>query len=573
MSTMTGTEFDHVYRAYNSERRERRGNTYIFSDPNEIYGVKFEGGLGLDNTGFIFRDIYKYTGDYTSHDENNPLIRTLFTYANGVKIVEKSCAVYSQTLDKYRWSHTVWLEDKDGNYLNLNAYMGKIITDTPDGEYIHGWYDMDDVSDYPVYYNIGQYAYGGDQDRCAYSFGPLGTCFVEIPTNSPYDRPELKGNLSENYVFTYYNYPTVSINDLNTKAEYDRFIEFIENSGDGTPITPELPSDDTSEPGGGDENLPDYNPFTDDISHPNLPTGGDAVSTGFVRLYCPSTAQLQNLAGVLWGNDFGNTIQKIQNDPMEAIISLHSVPFSLAGNNSRCVIGNFDTNIEMPAVTSQFHSLNMGSIYVPEHWASALDYTPYVKVDCFLPYVGIISVLVDDIVGRTISAQYNVDILTGATIVTLKCDGSVLYEYQTNIINSHPISASSYGRLLQSIVGGIGVTFGAMASGGIGGAVGGALGSAINTALSKHSDVTRGGSIGGSAGCLGNFTPYLIFHRPIQSLASGFAHFKGYPSNITTTLNSVSGYTEVESIHLNGITATDSEKAEIEALLYNGVLL
>lgn len=570
MSTISGTEFDHVYRAYNSERRERKSNTRISSDPNGIYNVEFEGGLG-ESTGFIFRDIYKYNADYTGHDFENPIMRTLFTYANGVKIVEKSWATYSSSYDIYRWDHAVWLEDKDGNYLDLNTHMGRSITDTPSSTG-SGYYDMQDVSNFPVYYNIGQYAYAGDEDRCAASFGTLGSCFVEKPTNSPYERPELQGNLSENYVFTYYNYPRVS-GDLYTAEEYQRFIEFIENSGDGTPITPELPSDDTSEPGGGDGNLPDYNPFTDDVSHPNLPTGGDAVSTGFVRIYCPTASQLQNLASVLWGNDFENTIKKIQNDPMEAIISLHSIPFSLVGNSSRCVIGNFDTGINMPTVPNQFQSLNMGSIYVPEHWASALDYSPYVKVDCFLPYVGIISVQVDDIIGKTISAHYNVDILTGATIVTLKCGGSVLYEYQTNLINSHPISASSYARLLQSIVNGIGVTFGAMASGGIGGAVGGALGSAINTALSKHSDVTRGGSIGGSAGCLGNFTPYLIFHRPIQSLASGFAHFKGYPSNITTTLGSVSGYTEVESIHLNGITCTDNEKAEIEALLYNGVIL
>ena len=573
MSTISNTPFDTVYRAYNSERRERRGDTYIRADAHDIYNVKFEGGLGNESTGFIFRDIYTYIADYTNYTSQNPLVRTLYTYSNGVRVVEESGIDYDSDTDKYYWGHNVYLLDKDGEWINVDGYVHAEISGYP-GAPFNGMYEIDSstINDFKVFYNIGTYEYMGDEDRNAYSMRPLGRTFIEKPVNTPHERPTLKGNLAEDYVFTYYYMPTAS-GELLTRQQVDLFRECIESNGDGTPITPELPSEDTSEPGGGDETLPDYNPFSDPIGFPSLPTGGSSIATGMVRVYAPTSAQLQNLAGVLWSDDFVNTIKKVQNDPFEAIISLHSLPFSIAGSSATCRIGNFDTGLTMPAVNTQYMRINMGSITIPEHWGSALDYSPYVTVDIYLPYIGVRSLQVDDIIGKTISIYYNVDILTGACVASIMCGSSVLYTFNTNLLTSHPISGSSFASLYQSIINGMGNVLSGMVSGGIGGAVGGALGSAINTALSKHSSVSRGGSIGGNSGCLGNFTPYLIIHRPIQSLASGFAHFKGYPSNITTTLSSVSGYTEVESIHLNGITATDSEKAEIEALLYNGVLL
>ena len=85
--------------------------------------------------------------------------------------------------------------------------------------------------------------------------------------------------------------------------------------------------------------------------------------------------------------------------------------------------------------------------------------------------------------------------------------------------------------------------------------------------------ISRSGDLSGAVGLLDDFLPYLIIHRPIQSLAENFKSFKGYPSNITATLSSLKGYTEVEYIHLKNIKATDAEIEEIEALLKEGVII
>ena len=117
----------------------------------------------------------------------------------------------------------------------------------------------------------------------------------------------------------------------------------------------------------------------------------------------------------------------------------------------------------------------------------------------------------------------------------------------------------------------------------MGSAVGGPMGAAIlgGAGISAISSVTsskittqRSSALSGNPGILDDFVPYIILHRPVQSLAKDFRKFKGYPSNITATLSSVTGYTEVEYVNLQNIpNATSAEMDEIKNLLSKGVLL
>lgn len=541
---------DYIYsqklRFYNSERRENVGATlHVIDDGKYIWENE---GATLQK--FLFNPSQDFD-------------MTVCSFANGVTI-------------RAHYDHTTLIEYTD-------AFTCDIYFDMYDSE----GDKIDSVS-----------SFGGTQ-QFAYEYCSLTSAYFMYSSpgfnyDSYYEPSDHPNNYaSGGIIFTPAHYSLLSTHPVdisgNISAEkatknwirnpitlyfetFDDFMDTIIENGDDTPITPKLPEDDTSQPGGGQSGDPSYDPFSDPVDFPGLPTGGSSIDTGFIRVYNPSASQLQSLAGVLWSDSFIDTIKKIQNDPMEAIISLHSVPIGLVGSNVECRIGNFNSGVTMPAISQQFYTIDMGSIFIPEHWASALDYTPYVTIDCFIPFVGVVPLQVDDIIGKNIQIKYNIDILSGATVVSIMCGDSVLYSYNTNIIMTHPISQSSYGPRYQAILGAIGNTISGATQGGIGGAVGGAVGSGINVALSKQSNISRGGVIGGATGCLGNFRAYLIIHRPIQSLASNFAHFKGYPSNITTSLNSVSGYTEVEHVHLDGITCTDSEKSEIEALLYNGVI-
>lgn len=96
----------------------------------------------------------------------------------------------------------------------------------------------------------------------------------------------------------------------------------------------------------------------------------------------------------------------------------------------------------------------------------------------------------------------------------------------------------------------------------------------VGAVMGAKGGVNHSGTISGSAGMLGIKVPYLLIEFPNQSLAENYKHFVGYPSNITTSLGSLSGYTEVEQVIPSGFGAiTDSEMGELLEILKGGVYL
>lgn len=540
-------------RFYNSERRENVGtNAYV---------IKADGDYYVENVGATLQ---KFTIDCTSLPFAEP--RTVCSFANGVTIRYEANNYVDPGLSSatFNCQLTFRMYDKDGDPINelsdytLQANFNKQYCNATNAFFYysppHFGYDLRSSSS-PSSYSGGGAVFTPSRKADNYhSFTPINI----VNENLKLDKFHYSWDVSSIMLYT---------------GEFDNFMDIIIGNGDDTPITPTLPEDDTSGPGGGTGGDPDYNPYSDEIDFPGLPTGGSAIASGFIRVYNPTAPQLQSVADKLWGNDFVTTVKKIMNDPMEAMISLHSVPFGLAtGSNANILVGNFNTEVPAKVVTTQYYTLDCGNISVPEHWASALDYSPYTNIDIFIPFVGVRPLQIDDVMGRVLNLKYNIDVLTGSAIAMLKCGDSVLYTYNTQVHTEIPYTMSSFGRLLQSIVGVAGTAIGATA-GGAGAIIGGAMGGALGTAMTKHSDISRGGALGGTVGVMGDFVPYLIIHRPIQSLAGDFASKKGYPSNISATLESVSGYTVVDKIHLTGIDCTDTERDEIHALLKDGVII
>lgn len=513
-------------------------------------------------------NVYVYDIDRFADPEDHAKQR-LITLNNGVYAeLEYYCEPDSSTSSTgTRVYGIVYYKDKNGREISsipstgVNVYIDSRAYDVTGStvplKYISSYLNYNDNGEIPDEGVTGAY------------FAYFGIVAGENSYIGIWDTPPL-GSVMEYADFVkYYNYTQLA--GVYNWGEFDAVLEGIVNAGDGKPIAKIDPEDDTS--GTGDYD-PDYDPTSDPIGFPGLPTGGDAISTGFVKVYKPTSAQLQALARKLWSDDFVETIKKIQNDPMEALISLHTLPFTPpTGANASCQLGNYDSEVSMPTITSQWVKLNMGSIRIPRHWSSALDFSPYVHTEIFLPFIGIKSILVDDVIGKTINLEYAVDVLSGVGLCNIMCGNSVLYTYECNLSSKIPVTSSSYGAYYSSLVQSMGNILTGASMAGTAGAVGGALASAVNVTLSKKHSVNRSGNISGPAGVMGHFTPYIIIHRPKQSLASGFRHFKGYPSNITASISSVTGYTEVESVHLTNVPGTDAELEEIRALLYNGVIV
>ena len=323
-----------------------------------------------------------------------------------------------------------------------------------------------------------------------------------------------------------------------------------------------------------------FNNTTDPIDPQTLPTLS-AVDTNFITLFSPNLTQLRALSSYMWGGLDLELFKKLFANPMDAILGLSIVPVTpdQESSPSAVTLGNITTTVSMPKITTQYKQVYCGTLNIDEYWGAYLDYSPYTKIEIYLPYVGIQTLDADDVMGKTITVIYNVDVLSGACVAMLKCDNSVLYTYAGSCAVSIPITGRDWTNVINGVIGVATAAAGVAVAGATGGAsvaaaaAGSALGSTANQLTSIKPTVQKSGTMASAAGILANQKPYLIITRPNQALPDQQNKYTGYPSYITQTLGSCSGFTIVDRIHLSGVRGTDAEIAEILALLKEGVIL
>ena len=311
----------------------------------------------------------------------------------------------------------------------------------------------------------------------------------------------------------------------------------------------------------------------DDIDIPSLPTL-TAVSTGFITLFNPSIAQLQSLSNYMWSDAFDlNTFKKLFANPMDCVLGLSIVPVSVPNGETGVIsIGNISTGISMTKAASQYVEIDCGTLNVNEFWGAYLDYDPFTKAEIYLPYIGTHPIATDDIMNKSVHVVYHVDILSGACAAYVKCGNSVLYTFIGQCSSSIPITGNDWTNVINGVLSIAGAVGSMVATGGASSPI--AAGEIASAAVNSFKpSVEKSGSLSGTGGMLSVQTPYLILTRPRQALPANQNKFSGYPSFITKKLGDCEGYTEIDSIHLEGIPATEQELSEIESLLKGGVIL
>lgn len=342
-----------------------------------------------------------------------------------------------------------------------------------------------------------------------------------------------------------------------------------------TPFPPE-PTDPYATGGNSDVSEPngDFDGTSDPIDFPNLPTLG-AVDSGFITLFNPDLTELQALARYMWTNPLFDISawKKVFADPMDAILGLSIVPVAVPDGSARpIIVGNIATDVSMKVATSQFVEVQCGSLNVNEFWSAYLDYEPYTKAEIYLPFCGVHQLSVDDIMNKTVEVRYHIDILSGACCAFVKCGDSVLYQFIGQCSSSIPISGNDFTNVINGVLSATTAIGSLVATGGASAPL--AVPSLSATALNAlKPNIEKSGAMGGTGGMLAIQKPYLVLTRPKQAHPENQNHYTGYPSFITENLGDLSGYTEIEKIHLEGVPATDAELSEIETLLKGGVIL
>lgn len=311
-------------------------------------------------------------------------------------------------------------------------------------------------------------------------------------------------------------------------------------------------------------------------SKPLLTTGD------FLRVYKLTATDLSALQAKLISNGFlDGLIPKLRTDAMDYIVGLNAIPISASNVAASTIkIANLDTEIAASYLSWYIEDIDFGEIPLTEYFQTFMDYSPYTKLSVYIPYCGIVPLNVDNFMNDKISMKCRIDMLTGQFVVFVSNSTGIVTTLSGSCAYQLPIRANDYNRLVTSglgLLGGIVGTAGALATGNIPLAVGAGIGTvgglvATSQAMTKP-DVTSKGSLGGNYGLLGNRTPYLIIQRPTLSVPSDYGKTIGYMSRITAKLGDLTGYTVVEEIHLEHISATDDEKRLIETALKSGVIL
>lgn len=309
------------------------------------------------------------------------------------------------------------------------------------------------------------------------------------------------------------------------------------------------------------------------------------IKGGLYTLWHPSADNLQKLGAFLYGGTTQGTIAAIIGNPINAIIQLTEWAVTpVDGPVKSPVICNIGaTELKMPTIPNQFMQFDCGTIEVPREYHDFRDYEPYTRLSLFLPFVGDVNISTNDcIIPHKIHVIYNIDFLSGVACAEVLIDEDVRYAYQAAMCAAVPVTSSDASRLIASI---IGAAVGTVSGGVMGGIVGGTAGSRMasraliggvsEVAMSPINGIQtqRTGSISANTGLLGEMKPYVLVTRPISVVADQYKSLLGQPYQLDGSLGSQTGFIKVREVHLDGITATEAEKIEIEQLLKEGVIL
>lgn len=252
---------------------------------------------------------------------------------------------------------------------------------------------------------------------------------------------------------------------------------------------------------------------------------------------------------------------------------------------------------------------DFGSFDIKETFGhgNARNYAPYQRLYCYLPYIGFVQLDIAKYLGKTANVRYYFDTRTGCCLATITANGVLIDYFNGQCGVSMPITLTDYSRYAQTQIqtllsgganlgggGNVGEMVKSGANNFVGGlaesgavglgtvAVGGlAMAGAVQGAKTLYGltqnninnfNVTKGAS----SSMLNQYLPQdVLFWFEVQDAdeTPNEQSLQGYPSNASGTIQSFSGYLEVDTVNLICGIATDDERAEIIAYLKSGVIL
>lgn len=348
----------------------------------------------------------------------------------------------------------------------------------------------------------------------------------------------------------------------------------------GQPDT-DIPDDTDEYPDGTDSTGNDPGVYDPDTPPHDFST---SESTGFsgraqlTKTYALTDLRTQNVGGKLWTQSYFNVL-KIQNNPIENIVSMKWFPFSVAGTDEDIVIGDVNLGIQ-GAVCDSIYKFTIGSVYYyasDRSNPSFLDMSPFTTIKLHLPYCGIVQLDATEMLNRKITVKYAVDLVSGDCMAFIYLDDNIPYMNvaghcgvdipltSTNRVQTEMRAAST---TISAVTG----AAAHMVSGDLAGA---AMDAAQGALSIGGMDYTSQRTSSHSPACTstGNRGCYLEIFRPAYKESSGFKSRHGYPCHLYKKLGSFTGFVKCDARTKIDFAMTRRENEMVESLLTEGVYI
>lgn len=193
---------------------------------------------------------------------------------------------------------------------------------------------------------------------------------------------------------------------------------------------------------------------------------------------------------------------------------------------------NFGRNVKVVSQLKQV--VDCGTVFIPEIYHNVLDYSPYTRIQIFLPFCGFQELNPSEVMNHNIRLQYTVDILSG------RC----LSQIYSDIVEPETCIANYFGTISSDEMFGTG-------------------GSTYYYGMYELLTSMQ----------LGELKPYILIHTKKPLEGSTVSDYEGTPTSEVIKVGDVTGFVSYETIYASNMIATESEKKEIEQLLRQGVLV
>lgn len=372
----------------------------------------------------------------------------------------------------------------------------------------------------------------------------------------------------------------IRLNDI-----HDTFGIYADGNGDPILFDDEL--GEASEPEGydmDDSGPGTYDDSSDSISDVPDPTYG-ILDAGMVNVYKVSTGALTAL-----GNDVFPQLSQVtdlvsglqcvsdmlfNSRLIDYVLDVHIIPCDVpAGSPTSVRVGGRTCSAVGDPVTSNYVTVNLGSINIKEYFKSFADYS-YTSSKLHLPFVGFVDMKPEFWNGGELNVKYKFNVADGsfmayvyATSSKSELKSSLVAEYSGQAAIHIPVTGASYASAISGLLASAGQTVASATTGNVAGVAQGVISAAANSSP----DINQSNGYNSSASIMGCKKAYLQIERPAYSMSVGSRMEQGFPLNVYKRLGDCHGLTIVDECVLN-FACSDEEAREIKSALKEGVII